>query len=74
MKPRQDLEGFPYGAASPGTLSPEDIRRFSELGYLPLKGAFDPGKALAIQDRIWNQFAERCGTSRSDNLLLRRPA
>ena len=64
----------------PTTLSPTEIRRFHDDGYVVVRSAFFPDDARAMRDEWWAELAEVHGIARDDrstwrNILgdLKRP-
>lgn len=53
-------------------LTEQDVEQFSELGWVKLKEAFDPGDALAAQDYLWAKVEER-GVLRNDPSTWTQP-
>jgi hypothetical protein len=57
--------------STPTTLSPAEIQRFENDGYVIVRGAFPYGDALAMQDEWWSELARAHGVLREDRSTWR---
>jgi hypothetical protein len=55
----------------PTTLSPTEIQRFHDDGYVVVRSAFSPDDARAMQDEWWAELAEVHGIARDDRSTWR---
>jgi hypothetical protein len=57
----------------PTTLTPDEIKRFHDDGYLVVRGAFAHEDALIMQREWWSELAEVEGVMREDRSTWRTP-
>jgi hypothetical protein len=58
--------------SQPTTLSPTELQRFHDDGYVVVRSAFSPDDARAMQDEWWAELAEVHGIVRDDRSTWRR--
>jgi Phytanoyl-CoA dioxygenase (PhyH) len=56
----------------PAPLSPTEIQRFHDDGYVVVRSAFSPDDARAMQDEWWSELGQVHGIERDDRTTWRR--
>ncbi|HUO11972.1 MAG TPA: hypothetical protein VMU37_04370, partial [Caulobacteraceae bacterium] len=59
-------------SSQPSTLTPADVQRFGDDGYVVVRQAFSRDDALAMEDRWWSELEASYGIRRDDRATWRQ--